>query len=163
MNEERRKQRNDQRLFELHPAFRNRLKMIIVALEAQGLRRRIQDAWRSLQDHLKAFNSGHSKLKFGFHNVPGRNGEKEALAVDLLDDNLPASEGSAYLLQLPAAAECFGLATGIRWGLPAKLREAIDTALAAQEAAPVKIGWDPAHVEATGITPGQAKQGLRPN
>ena len=40
-------------------------------LEAEGWRPRIQDGWRSIAAQELAFNSGHSKLKFGFHNVTG--------------------------------------------------------------------------------------------
>ncbi len=163
MNEAQRKQRNTQRVTELWPSFAARIVAVIGTLEAQGLRPRIQDAWRSPQDQLTAFNTGHSKLKYGFHNVTGANGQKESLAVDMLDDDHPAQEGSAYLLRLAAAAEANGLVTGIRWGLPQNLRSAIDAAISNQNwTAPVKIGWDPAHVESTGITPGQAKAGQRP-
>jgi len=163
MNEQQRKKRNSDRLMELYPTFRKRIAAVIADLEAQGLRPRIQDAWRSPKDQLEAFNSGHSKLKFGFHNVTGDDGSKESLAVDMLDDDNPANEGKEYLLRLAAAAETRGLMTGIRWGLPAKLRAAIDDAIAASDwKAAVKIGWDPAHVEPTGITPAQAKAGQRP-
>lgn len=130
---------------------------------SQSLRPRIQDAWRSPQDQLIAFNTGHSKLKYGFHNVTGASGAKESLAVDMLDDDHPAQEGSAYLLHLAAAAESEGLVTGIRWGLPQSLSNAIDAAIASKNwNAPVKVGWDPSHVQPTGITPGQAKAGTRP-
>ena len=164
MNEEKRKQRNAERLAELFPSFRIKIKAVIEDLEAQGLRPRIQDGYRSPADQLKAFNTGHSKLKYGFHNVTGANGAKESLAVDMLDDDHPAQEGSEYLLQLAAAAEKQGAVTGIRWGLPQNLREAIDAAIANETwKAAVKIGWDPAHVEPTGITPAQAKAGQRPS
>jgi hypothetical protein len=127
------------------------------------LRPRIQDAWRSPADQLKAFNAGHSKLKFGFHNVTGANGTKEALAVDLLDDNAPLNPGRSYLLRLAAAAEHRGLVTGIRWGVPKALVAGIDAAIAKKDwKADVKIGWDPTHVEPTGITPSEAKAGKRP-
>src|SRR5262245_34252500 len=122
MNERQRKQRNTDRLAELFPTFRTRVAAVIADLESQGLRPRIQDAWRSPQDQLVAFNTGHSKLKFGFHNVTGSNGAKESLAVDLLDDDHAAHEGREYLLRLAAAAEKQEVVTGIRWGLPAKLR-----------------------------------------
>lgn len=163
MKEEQRKQRNADRLTELYPSFRVKIKAVIEDMESQGLRPRIQDAYRSPGDQLKAFNSGHSKLKYGFHNVTGANGSKESLAVDMLDDDHPAQEGSEYLLHLAAAAKKQGLVTGIRWGLPQKLRSAIDTAIANENwKAPVKIGWDPSHIEPTGITPAQAKAGQRP-
>lgn len=164
MNEVQRKQRNAQRVAELWPSFGNKIKLVITQLEAQGLRPRIQDAWRSPQDQLIAFNTGHSKLKYGFHNVTGANGQKEGLAVDMLDDDHAAHEGSEYLLHLAAAAESCSLITGIRWGLPQKLRDAIDTAISNQQwKAPVKIGWDPSHIEPTRITPTQAKAGKRPS
>jgi hypothetical protein len=68
------------------------------------------------------------------------------------------------LLRLAAAAEAQGLTTGIRWGLKAVLRKGIDNAIAAKDwNAPVKIGWDPSHIEPTGITPEQAAAGKRPS
>jgi len=163
MNEQKRKDRNAERVAELWPSFGKKINAVIAAMEAQGLRPRIQDGYRSPADQLKAFNTGHSKLKFGFHNVTGADGKKESLAVDMLDDDHAAREGSEYLLHLAAAAEKQGLVTGIRWGLPAKLAKAINDAIAAKDwKADVKVGWDPSHIEPTGIKPQQAKAGKRP-
>ena len=163
MQESARKARNVQRMSTLHPSFAVRLGRVIRAMETDGLRPRIQDAWRSPEDQLAAFNSGHSKLKFGFHNVTSADGTPEALAVDLLDDNAPLSPGKPYILKLASAAEEEGLVTGVRWGLPLVLREAIDEALVLEDwKAPVKVGWDPLHVEPAGITVQDAKQGKRP-
>lgn len=163
MKEADRKQRNVTRLMELYPIFRKKIKVVIDDLEAQGFRPRIQDAWRSPTDQLKAFNSGHSKLKFGFHNVTGVNDIKEALAVDMLDDDHPTQEGKEYLLRLAAAAQKQGLITGIRWGLSTQFSKAVDEAIINQNwTAPVKIGWDPTHIQPTGITPTEAKNGKRP-
>jgi hypothetical protein len=163
MNEAKRKERNAQRVTELWPAFATRIKAVIIDLESKGLRPRIQDAYRSPADQLIAFESGHSKLKYGFHNVTGAGGKKESLAVDMLDDDHPAQEGPEYLLHLAAAAETQGLVTGIRWGLPPNLSNAVDAALADKNwQAPVKVGWDPSHVQPTNITPEQAKGGKRP-
>jgi hypothetical protein len=164
MKEANRKKRNTDRLTELWPLFAKKIKAVIETLEAKGLRPRIQEAWRSEADQLIDFKKGTSKLKFGFHNVTGANGTKEALAVDMLDDNHPMNIGTEYLLHLAAAAESQGLVTGIRWGLPNKLRTAIDNAIAEGDwKAPVKVGWDPTHVEPTGITPDEAKAGERPS
>jgi hypothetical protein len=136
---------------------------VITELEGKGLRPRIQDAWRSPGDQLKAFNNGNSKLKFGFHNVTSGTGSPESLAVDMLDDDSPLASGKPYLLQLAAAAEKAGLMTGVRWGVPKALVGAIDAAIAAKDwDANVKIGWDPTHVEPTGITVAEAKSGKRP-
>ena len=163
MKEADRKKRNEDRLQELYPTFRARLKRVITALESAGIRPRIQDGWRSPADQKKAFDEGHSKLLFGFHNVTAADGTPESLAVDLLDDDAPLNVGKSYLLQLAAAAEKAGLMTGIRWGVPAKLVAAIDEAIAAEDwKAPVKVGWDPTHVQPTDVTVAQARAGKRP-
>ena len=163
MTEPQRKQRNTDRMQELFPAFRSRISQVISDLENMGVRPRIQDAYRSPEDQLKAFNEGHSKLKYGFHNVTGKHGEKESLAVDMLDDDHPTNMSASYLLKLASVSEKNGLATGIRWGLPQKLRNGIDVAISQQNwNANVKIGWDPSHVEPTGITVAEAKSGERP-
>lgn len=163
MNEVQRKGRNEERLTELFPTFRTRVSAVIAELEAQGLRPRIQDAWRSPQNQLIAFNSGHSELQFGFHNVTGPHGEKQALAVDLLDDDAPLAPSTRYLLMVARAARNHGLQTGILWGLPDKLRDAVDAAIDASDFnAPVKVGWDPTHIEPTGITVADAENGIRP-
>lgn len=163
MKEADRLKRNDDRLAELYPTFRVRLKRVIKILEDRDIRPRIQSAWRSPDDQKKAFDSKHSKLLFGFHNVTGTNNKPESLAVDLLDDDAPLNPSKNYLLQLAAAAQAAGLITGVRWGVPAKLIPAINAAIAEQDwDANVKIGWDPTHVQPTDVTVAQAKAGERP-
>lgn len=163
MQESARKRRNQDRLAELFPTFRGRVRALIQELEKQGLRPRIQQAWRSPEEQRAAFESGHSKLLFGYHNVTGPEGAPEALAVDLLDDDHPLNPPRDYLLRLAAAAETRRLRTGVRWGLPQSLRDAIDQAIAAADwRAPVKLGWDPCHVEPTDVTVTQARRGARP-
>lgn len=163
MNEGARKQRNVNRLTELFPTFASRVAQVIGQLELQGLRPRIQDAWRSPEEQRKAFETGRSQLLFGFHNATGPNGQPEALAVDLLDDDAPLNVSKEYILKLAAASEAQGLVTGVRWGLPKKLRIAIDNAIAASDwTANVKVGWDPLHIEPTGITVAEARAGKRP-
>jgi hypothetical protein len=164
MDEAARNARNADRLAECFPVFAAKIRAVIATLEASGIRPRIQDAWRSPADQLAAFNSGHSKLKFGFHNVTGAAGAKEALAVDLLDDDAPLNPSKEYLLRLAAAARAQGLQSGILWGLPEELRKAVDQAIATGNfTAPVKVGWDPCHVEITGLTPEEARNTKRPS
>jgi hypothetical protein len=165
MNEADRKKRNKDRLAELYPQFSARVQKVIDTLESKGIRPRIQDAWRSPADQLKAYNDGNSKVKFSFHNVTSADGKQEALAVDMLDDDTPTNASKSYLLQLAAAAEEAGLVTGIRWGVPTvKMVKAIDDAIAAGKwDAHVKIGWDPTHIQPTGITIAEAKSGKRPS
>lgn len=163
MNESDRRARNAQRMSTLFPTFAARLSRVIQRLEADGIRPRIQEAWRSPEDQRRAFETGHSKLLFGFHNVTGAGGRPEALAVDLLDDDSPVNPSKPYILKLAAAAQAEVLMTGVRWGVPQKLRSAIDAAIASGDwDANVKIGWDPLHVEPTGITVAEARAGKRP-
>lgn len=163
MNESDRKKRNTERLIQLYPSFRVRLENLINLLEEKHLRPRIQDAWRSPADQKKVFDDGHSKLLFGFHNVTAKDGTPESLAVDLLDDDSPLDPGRRYLLQLAAAAKKVGLETGIRWGVPVKLVKAIDQAIHDEKwDANIKVGWDPTHVQPSGISVSEAKVGKRP-
>lgn len=164
MNDVARRKRNAERLAELHPRFARRVAAVIAELEDEGWRPRIQEAWRSPQAQLAAYRAGHSPLRYGFHNVTGPDGRPEALAVDMLDDDAPLSPGKPFLLRLAAAAEAAGLTTGIRWGLTHTLARAVDEAIATHQwQAPVKIGWDPAHLQAQGLTVAQARAGQRPD
>ena len=164
MQEAARKQRNNDTLLELYPAFGARVARLILALEAQGLRPRIQDAWRSLAEQKQAVANGTSHTLFGFHNVTAPDGTPEALAVDLTDDDSPVKPGTKYLLQLAAAAQAEGLETGIRWDLSESMIARVDAAIAAQDwDAKVRVGWDPTHVQPTGITAEEAKAGRRPD
>lgn len=164
MEEQKRRARNAQRLGECHPWFRTRLQAVIRTLETKGFRPRIQDAWRSEADQLRAFQNGHSKLRYGFHNATGPNGEKQALAADLLDDDNPLKPRIRYLLAVAVQARQQRLNTGLAWGLPASLQRPIEDAITAGNIdVPItKIGWDPCHVEITGLGIAEVKAGRRP-
>ena len=163
MNEADRKARNAQMLQQLYPTFRAKIAAVIADLEGHGHRPRIQCAWRSPQEQREAYESGHSKLLYGFHNVTGADGRPEALAVDLLDDDHPNQEGRLFLLQMASSAESHGCVTGVRWGVPAAMAQAIDAAIARKDwDAPVKVGWDPCHIQPAGMTAREAKAGRRP-
>jgi hypothetical protein len=139
------------------------MRNVLGAMEAQGFRPRIQDAWRSPEDQLAAFNRGTSHLKFGFHNVTGAGGQRESLACDVIDDDHPFAMSTHYFLALALAARAQGLETGITWDLPPALAAGVEAALAAHDLdAGVRVGFDPTHCEVMGITPKQAKAGARP-
>lgn len=164
MDETQRKARNTQRLQECYPAFGNRVSELIGELEDRGFRPRIQEAWRSPEQQLEYFRKGTSKVKFGYHNVTGPGGTKEALACDVLDDDNPLSPSTRYLLALAIASQGQGLSTGIRWGLGTSQAAKVDAAVrAGQLEAAVAVGWDPAHVEVSGISIRDAASGIRPD
>lgn len=163
MQESTRKERNRQRLGECFPAFASRVAAVISDMEAQGFRPRIQAAHRSIADQLKAFKDGFSQVKFGFHNVTNGSGAPESLAVDLLDDDRPLNPSREYLIRLAATAQRHGVETGIFFSLPQQLRKGLAEAIANLDfKSPVKIGFDPTHVQVTGITIAEAKAGKRP-
>ena len=162
MTDDQRNQHNAYMLTQLAPYMQPRIKAVLLDMENHGYRPRIQCAWRSPADQLAAYNSGHSKLQFGFHNVT-QAGHPYSFAADILDDSNPMNPSTAYLLTLAASAQAHGLETGIRWGLPTKLRAAIEAAIEAKKwNAPVKVGWDPTHCQIVGITPKQAQGGMLP-
>jgi hypothetical protein len=143
MNEKDRKKRNQDKLQECYGPFARVIRAVLSDLEDQGLRPRIQESFRSLQDQLTAYNNGNSKVTFGFHNVTDEDGNPESLAVDVLDDDAPEKPSRSYLLKLAAAARRYGLETGILWGLPEKLQKAVNVAIDGRQfEAMVKVGWD---------------------
>lgn len=163
MNESARTQRNQQRLTECFPKFATRVAAVIKDLEAQGIRPRIQDAHRSIADQIDAFNHGFSKVRFGFHNVTSASGKPESLAVDLLDDDHPLNPPRKYIILLAEAAQAHGLHPGSFFGLPQTLRNGLSKAIQDHNFDPkIKIGFDPTHIEATGISITDAKAGKRP-
>ena len=163
MDEAARINRNNDRLTECFPAFAPRIKAVLTAMEAQQFRPRIQEAYRTPEDQLQAFNTGFTKVKFGFHNITGAGDVKEALACDILDDDNPLNPGTRYLLALALAARAQDLQTGILWGLPAPLIAGVEGALATRNLdSVVKVGWDPTHTEVAGLTIAAARAGARP-
>jgi hypothetical protein len=153
---------NRRHLAQCHPAFRQRLSTVIARLQLLGERPRIQQAWRSPEEQRQAFVTGHSRLRWGFHNATALDGTPEALAADVLDDDHPLNPSRAYLFVLARESRAVGLTTGIDWGLPTAIRSALALALAHETTWEGKIGWDACHVEVTGITVAQARAGIRP-
>jgi hypothetical protein len=156
--------RNKQRLTECFPTFSKRVATVIKDMEALGFRPRIQDAHRTIADQLKAFNGGFSDVKFGFHNATGANGKPESLAVDLLDDDSPLSPGRKYVITLASVAQKHSLNSGVFFRLKTAperkaLQDAIDNLNFSLQ---IRIGFDPTHLEPTGITISEAKNGTRP-
>jgi len=164
MNEADRKAYNQNKLKDIYPFFRTKIEAVIREMELAGYRPRVQTAWRSPADQLDAYRRGTSKVQYGFHNVTGTNGEKEALAADIWDDDLLQKVKVNFMLRLAAAAEANGLITGIRWDLPDEDSVLIGIALQNKNwDAKIRVGWDPLHVEVTGMTTQEAREGRRPD
>ena len=163
MKEADRLARNTQRLTEVYGPQAAATRRVLDRLEDQGFRPRIQEAWRSPADQLKAFRRGTSGVKFGFHNVTGAGGRKESLACDVLDDDHPLGPPTRYLLALAVAARAEGLETGIAWKLSSPLAAGVEAAIAAKDIERrVKVGFDPTHLQCARLTIAQARAGRRP-
>ncbi len=162
MKEADRLARNKQRLAECFPTFAKRVADVIADMEALDFRPRIQDAHRSIADQKKAFDAGHAHVLFGFHNVTGAGGKSESLAVDMLDDDHPVGPVTRkYLITLASVAQKHKLHSGIFFDCPDRkaLQAAID---ALNFDTHIKMGFDPTHLEPTGLTIAEAKAGKRP-
>jgi hypothetical protein len=136
-------------------------------MESLGFRPRIQDAHRTIAAQLDAFERGTTTVKFGFHNVTGAGGRPEALAVDLLDDDNATTNGRRYVITLANIAQKHGLHSGIfffKMEPPPGTREFLKAAIERLDFDPsIKIGFDPTHIEATGVTIAGAKGSARPD
>jgi hypothetical protein len=110
---------------------------------------------------------GFSTVHFSFHNVTGAGGKPEALAVDLLDDDHPVDGvPRRYLITLASVAQKHGLRSGIFFFQkepPPGTRQALQKAVDDLNFDPhITIGFDPTHIETTGITIARAEAGDRP-
>ena len=166
MKEPDRLARNQQRLTECFPTFANRVAKVITEMEVMGFRPRIQDAHRTIEDQLKAVREGHSTVTFSFHNVTSAADKPEALAVDLLDDDSPLEPSRKYVITLASVAQKNGLHSGIfffKTEPPPGTRQALQVAIDALNFdSHIAIGFDPTHLEPTGLTIAEAKAGKRP-
>ena len=172
MNEPDRKKRNVDKLAECHPWVAARLHAVIVDLEAQGLRPRIQCAARSALRQRIAKLIGKSKVSWSHHQARDKAGKPEALACDVIDDDEPKRPGARYLLALTVDARRQGLETGIRWGHDAAGKERVEAAIERYRMtgelgfslAPTGKGWDPCHVQIPRavLSLADARAGVRP-
>lgn len=140
--------RNESSFKECYHPFADKIKAVIADLTAHGYRVRIQEAYRSPEDQMRAYNTGHSKLTFSFHNITLADGTPQACAVDLLDDADPNANATPFFLMLASSARAHGLSTGVLWGLTDNGRGIVNAAIQQKSwGSKVRIGWDAGHVE----------------
>lgn len=163
-------QNRDKIASELNPEFGRRIALIIAELEGLGFRPRIQDAWRSPALQLAAFQSGHSKVRWGFHNATTLDGKPDSLAVDLLSEDYPVPGHQHdwpqtfrdYLFAVARAAQRQNLETGITWVVEPEQRAAIHACIDdPTKTYAGELGWDPTHIEPATITTAAARAGRR--
>ncbi len=171
MKEPARRARNIEMLRQCWPPFAAKIGQVIHAMEQVGMRPRINEggAWRDPVAQAAAYHSGHSDLLWGLHNATGVKGEKEALAVDLIDDDSPAVPRPLFVHRVNEIVGAFGLMTGILWSSRkgARLSDAEKAAIVAacksgDWSGVERIGYDPLHIQPVGLSIADAKAGKRP-
>ena len=170
MNEAARRARNVEMLRQCWPAFGALVGRVIHTLEQEGLRPRINEggAWRDPVAQATAYHSGHSDLLWGLHNATGLKGEKQALAVDLIDDDSPSVPRPRFVHRVNEIVGAFGLMTGVLWSSRrgARLSDADKAAIVAacksgDWSDVQRIGYDPLHIQPIGLSVADAKAGKR--
>ena len=156
-------ERNEERWGECDPGFADRGRLVYGDLERAGWRPRTNTAWRSIEDQAKEAAEGDSTVAFGFHNATGPDGEKQAMAVDVIDDDKPSDAARGFLMALAIFAADHGLCTGITFGLDAAGKAAMATAIKQRDfsATGLKFGWDAGHLQPAGMRTRDAHDGMR--
>lgn len=167
MKEPARIARNKERLTECFPTFAKRVADVIADMEAQGFRPRIQDAHRTIAQQQIDLANGTTTITFSFHNVTGAGGKPESLGVDMLDDDHPGDDAPRkYLITLASVAQKHGLRSGIfffKKEPPPGTRQTLQAAVDSLNFDPhITIGFDPTHLQPTGLTVDEARHGKRP-
>jgi len=156
---------NKARLSELYSGFVPLVEAILLDLKQYNPR--IVCAYRSPEEQLRAYRSGHSKLKFGLHNVTGKNGKKESLAVDIIPLVDGYSAPTSFWLKLASSALVHNCESGVLWtGTNILVKHRILQAIKARDFTGYKgkLGWDCSHVQwSGGLTIKQIQKGIRPD
>lgn len=162
MKEDARQERNADYLQELHPVIRRKAIAVIADLEQHGFRPRIQDAFRTQAEQDKHLAEGTTTVKWSYHMAKDKNGDPEALAFDLVEDDLLYSSVKFFMMCAMSGA-AHGLNSGIFFGLSPTQKTALRKAMADRNFSQRNIiGWDGGHLEVSGITLAEAKKGKRP-
>lgn len=160
----RRRQHNAAQLSTIHAPSRPKFAAAVRDLEAHGQRPFIVCAYRSPHTQAAIQARGNSRVAWSFHNAQTPQGKPDALAADFVDARWFYQRGHGdFWLMLASAAQSHDLWTGIRWELPNADRRRIDALIAARDwRGAYRVGYDPGHVEVTGLTLAQARRGVRP-
>ena len=140
----------------LDERIRSNVASVIRDLELAGYDAVIdRGVWRSPQEQELLFAKGATKVKWGYHCNTKPDGTPASLAADIVPQKRGWDAPQDYWLRLGAAAAKHGLTWGGLW-FPTK-RASIQAAelkcvLAEQRwDSPIALGWDPAHVQISGV------------
>lgn len=163
MDEQTRLKLNRERLELLHPTIRTKVKAVLMDMQGHQLRPVLASStFRSPAEQLKLYNTGRSKVKWGFHCAVSPTGKPESLAADIIDADLGWNASQRFWLMLGSSAMAHGMTWGGLWGLPDSIERGLLKAISDKVwDKPVKLGWDVAHIETKRVTIAEAKAGKR--
>ncbi len=134
---------NLDKLKQLNPAFREKVKGVLLDLAGKGWQVVIATGWRSPAEQMDKYRHGYSKVTFSFHNCTTDAGQPDSLAADIVDAryywNMPLLRRLLYVKHIISSCKAHGLQSGALWKF---------------------VDW--AHVETKAVTLDEAKHGKRP-
>jgi len=107
-----------EKLQSLNPAFREKVKKVLTALETRSFQPKIFYAWRSVAVQQELVKMGRSKIRFSFHNAQLPDGTPNAYAVDIIDKRWgwkDEAESHGFWNALGEEAKKLGLVWGGDW------------------------------------------------
>ncbi|HEY0076688.1 MAG TPA: hypothetical protein VGB77_21575 [Abditibacteriaceae bacterium] len=153
----------------IHAPVRAKFAATIRDLEKHKRRPWIVGTYRNPKTQAALKAKGYSKVPWSFHNAQTRQGKPDALAMDVEELNgvLRYRSTPDFYLMMAGAAQSHRLASGcgLGWSLPLTDRARIQTLIARRDWKGKwnrKGNFDPGHVQITGVSLGQAHNGVRP-
>lgn len=134
--------------------FQSKVRATLIRMAQLGLKPKIYEAKRTVEEQKEKVRKGYSKTMRSFHLKRGKDGG--AMAADIADADKGWNAEKRFWLVLGANAESRGLGWGGLFGLNGKQKQALLEAFDVlriegwpdnHPAYAVKIGWDPAHLE----------------
>lgn len=158
-----RTEKNQERLKLIDPSIRGAVSNVLRGMEVDSHEPVIaSDVWRSPARQLELYNLGRSQLKWGFHNATRPDGSPGSLAADIVCFHDGWNVTLNWWLHLGYHAWQNGLDWGGYFGLEDPMRDTLRTALERMNfTAPIKLGWDPAHIQTPFVTVAEAREGKR--
>ncbi len=163
MNEDERRQTNDDRLSMIDASIRQKVADVLAEMEALGERPMIHhELWRTPEEQVAIFHRGDSQVTWSYHCATDPQGNPSSLAADIVDADADEQATHQFWMKLGHCAMKRQMEWGGLWGLPEEQRQRIrDFAAACHWDAEIELGWDKPHIQTTEVTLAEAKTGKR--
>jgi len=108
----------EQLLAQLHPVLRRKIRAIISDLAGHGWPAKVAWAYRSPADQVRAYEAGHSRVRWGFHCAHRADGTPCSLAADIVHSVSGWGAPKEFWRLLGRSAEAHECTWGGRWKSP---------------------------------------------